>query len=64
MMGKKTARIINRAVLSWGRGYLEEVDRSLRNAPELQEKVFQKLLSGGRQTLFGKERNFDSIKKI
>ena len=64
MMGKKTARIINRAVLSWGRGYLEEVDRSLRNAPELQEKVFQKLLRGGRQTLFGKERNFDSINNL
>ncbi len=63
-MGKQFARLINRAALSWGRGYLKEVARSLTHATELQDNVFQTLMKGGRQTLFGKERNFDSIRNL
>lgn len=63
-MGKKTVRLINKAVLAWGRSYLEEIEKSKSMAPELQQKVFRKLMEGGRQTLFGKERDFDSIKGL
>ena len=63
-MGKKTVRLINKAVLAWGRSYLEEIEKSKSMAPELQQKVFRKLMEGGRQTLFGKERGFDSIKGL
>lgn len=63
-MGKQTARIINKAVLAWGRGFLKEVEQSLTKAPELQQKVFGKLMEGGRQTIFGRERDFDSIHSL
>lgn len=63
-MGKQTARIINKAVLTWGRGFLKEVEQSLTKAPELQQKVFGKLMEGGRQTIFGRERDFDSIHSL
>ena len=63
-MGKRTVRLINKAVLAWGRSYLEEIEKSKSMAPELQQKVFRKLMEGGRQTLFGKERGFDSINSL
>ncbi len=63
-MGKQTARIINKAVLTWGQGFLKEVEQSLTKAPELQQKVFGKLMEGGRQTIFGRERDFDSIHSL
>ncbi|MBQ1882300.1 MAG: GH3 auxin-responsive promoter family protein, partial [Bacteroidales bacterium] len=63
-MGKQTARIINKAVLTWGRGFLKEVEQSLTKAPELQQKVFGKLMEGGWQTIFGRERDFDSIHSL
>ena len=63
-MGKQTARIINKAVLTWGQGYLDEIEKSRSKAPELQQKVFGKLMEGGRQTIFGRERDFDSIHSL
>ena len=40
-MGKRTVRLINKAVLAWGRSYLEEIEKSKSMAPELQHKVFR-----------------------
>jgi hypothetical protein len=63
-MGKKTARVINKAVLAWGRGYLKDVERSLTHSADMQNEVFASLLKGGRECLFGKERDFDGIHNL
>ena len=63
-MGKKTARMINRAALSWGRGYLREIERSYTNAPEMQNEVFSHLVKCGRETVFGRERDFCNIHSL
>jgi len=63
-MGKKTARLINKAVLAWGKGYLKEIEKSRTHAPELQNQVFRHLVECGRQTLFGKERDFSNIQSL
>ena len=63
-MGKKTARVINKAVLAWGRGYLKDIERSLTHSADMQNEVFASLLKGGRECLFGKERDFDGIHNL
>lgn len=63
-MGKKTARAINRAVLAWGRGYLKDIERSLTRSADMQHEVFAQLMKGGRECLFGKERDFDNIHSL
>ena len=63
-MGKKTARLINKLVLAWGRSYLEEIERSFTHAPDMQREVFSRLLKCGRQTLFGKEHDFCNIHSL
>ena len=63
-MGKTLARAINKAVLAWGKGYLKDIERSLAHSAEMQSEVFSTLIKGGRESKFGKERGFDSIKSL
>lgn len=63
-MGKKTARVINKAVLAWGKGYLKDIERTLTHSADMQNEVFASLLKGGRECLFGKERDFDGIHNL
>lgn len=63
-MGKTLARAINKAVLAWGKGYLKDIERSLAHSAEMQSKVFSTLMKGGRESKFGKEKDFDSIKSL
>ena len=63
-MGKKTARAINKAVLSWGRGYLREIERSFTCAAEMQDEVFSRLIKCGKETVFGSERDFAGIHSL
>ena len=63
-MGKKTARAINKAVLAWGRGYLREIERSYTHAPEMQDEVFSHLVRCGKETVFGRERDFDNVHSL
>jgi len=41
---------------------VDKQNKSSENPEETQEKVFQKLISVGKNTLFGKEHNFNDIK--
>ena len=63
-MGKALARIVNKAALSWGKGFIKEVEDSYTHAPQLQQKVFERLLKCGAGTAFGHEKNFAGIKTL
>ena len=58
------ARTINKAVLAWGRGYLKDIEKSRTNAPEMQQRIFHRLIECGKQTAFGKEHDFNNIHSL
>jgi hypothetical protein len=56
--------LINPIFLLYSKELLRELDRSRRNPVPYQEKWFKYLIENGKETAFGKEWGFDSIKTV
>ncbi|MBQ5827311.1 MAG: GH3 auxin-responsive promoter family protein, partial [Bacteroidales bacterium] len=56
--------LINRIFLLYSKELLRELDQSRRNPMPYQEKWFKYLIENGKETAFGKEWGFDSIKTV
>ena len=56
--------LINRIFLQYNNKLLRELDQSRRNPVPYQEYWFRYLIENGKDTAFGKEWGFDTIKNI